>query len=156
MQGQLANSEKPKIKFSPSTQKYQVKGFSDDYAEYIDSGHMDNLVWQVACWIVVPIGLILFLGGFSMLMNGIPFELRGYPNIPEVSIVFGAMTIFVGGRLRWMWNPRSAEQFFVDNYQLVGEDGVALSRQVIVNYLGRSVFRLTEIPFVEEVGGSES
>lgn len=156
MQAQLGDSEKPKVKFSPSTLKYQVKGFSDEYEEYIDAGHMDNLGWQVACWIVVPIGLILFLGGFSMLMNGVPFELRGTPNIPEVSIVFGAVTIFVGGRLRWMWNPKSAEQFFADNYQLVGGDGEALPRQVIVNYLGKSVFRLTEVPAVEEVGGSGS
>lgn len=156
MQDQLAGSEKRKIKISAPVQEVTLKEFPSEYSDYIEAGHMDNLGWQIACWIVVPMGVVLFLMGFSMHINGIPISLPATPNLPEITIVCGAVMIFVGGRLRWMWNPKSAEEFFVDNYQLIGDDGAALSGKVIVNHLGKGVFRLAEKPFVGEADRPES
>lgn len=155
MPEQLVDSEKRKIIFSSSHQQYTIKEFPGEYAEYIDTGHMDNLGWQIACWTVVPMGLVLFLMGFSMHINGIPIGLGGTPNLPEITIISGAVTMFVGGRLRWMWNPKSAEEFFLDNFQVVGDDGAALLGKVTVDYLGKGVFRLMHKPCDEAAGGME-
>lgn len=153
MQEQSVEPEKRKVNFSPSVQRYTIEEFPDEYARYIYARHMDSLGWQIACWIAVSIGLVIFFLGFSMHINGVPAGLRGSPNFPAIVIISGAVMILVGGRLRWMWNPKSAEEFFVDNFQIVGDDNTAFPGKVIVNYLGEGVFRLTEKPFVDDADG---
>lgn len=142
---QSVDLERQKIVVSSSVQKYKIDEFPGDYACYIESGHMDNIYLQFASGTVVAFGLVLFLHGFYLLIcEPILNELA-----PGAVIISGALMMLIGGALIWLWNPKSAAQFFLENYSFVGEDGEDLSGKVSVEHLGKGMFRLKRMHSAE-------
>lgn len=142
---QSVDLERQKIVVSSSVQKYKVDEFPGAYACYIESRHMDNIGLQFASGIVVAFGLVLFLHGFYIrICEPILNELS-----PDAIIISGALMMLIGGVLRWLWNPKSAAQFFLENYSFVGEDGEDLSGKVSVEHLGKGMFRLKRMHSAE-------
>lgn len=139
----IAGSERKKIVVSSSVQKYKIDGFSGEYAGYIESGDVGNIILQFASGILLGFGLALFGYGSYVYICEPIFSYAS----PVPAMVSGSLMVLISGIVRRLWKPNGAVQFLLENYSFVGEGGEDLSGRVFVEYLGRGRFRLKIIHY---------